>query len=223
MRRFTSSLSLWLGCLCSGADWVAAESAGSKRDEIALPFYTEATLTPKWLSKDEIRAQGIHCVGDFQLTNQDGKPVSDQDHRGKIRVVAFFFTSCPGICSTMTKNMTTLQSAFRDKPRVRLVSYSVMPEVDSVTVLKDYAETYGIESGRWDLLTGNRQSIYRLARSSFFAEAEANGEAKDGGIIHSEKLLLVDGLGRIRGVYNGTLAFDMRRLIEDVEVLEKEL
>ncbi len=119
----------------------------------------------------------------------------------------------------MTANMVKVQNAFRKDPRVRLVSFSVMPEVDTVPVLMDYAETYSIQSSKWDLLTGDRKLIYDLARQSYFAEAENSEGDEQGGIIHGEKLLLIDTEGRIRGVYNGTLAFDMRRLIEDVHTL----
>ncbi len=190
--------------------------------EVVLPHYTEATLTPRWADGSDEDVSNRHRVGSFKLSNQDGQTVCEEDFSGLIRVVSFFFTSCPGICSTMSTNLGLVQEAFNDDRTVRLVSFSVMPKVDTVSVLHDYAESYAVRSGKWDLLTGDRKSIYQLARRSYFAETEMSGSNEDQGIIHSEKLLLVDGAGHIRGVYNGTLAFDMRRLIEDVRILKRE-
>ena len=194
----------------------------SESTETVLPFYTEASLTPQWIEDQSRKDSNLHRVGAFELTNQNGRVVRDEDFHGKIRVVAFFFTSCPGICSTMSSNLALVQEAFDANAKVRLLSFSVMPEVDTVSVLADYAVTYSVHPGKWDLLTGDRRLIYRLARQSYFADTEMSGSEESEGIIHSEKLLLVDGNGHIRGVYNGTLAFDMRRLIEDVEILERE-
>ena len=218
MKSLLFSFGLLGGILC--AAWMDAR--GSEVDAPdQLPFYTEATLTPQWFESGSASEVPLHRVGSFSLTNQNGKTVSDEDFAEKIRVVAFFFTSCPGICSTMSANMVKVQETFREDERVKLLSFSVMPEVDTVSVLKNYAETYSIRTSKWDLLTGERKAIYDLARNSYFAEAETIGANEQGGIIHSEKLLLIDPDGHIRGVYNGTLAFDMRRLIEDVRTLSR--
>jgi len=214
-------LGLLFGVISLLPEWVCGQTVSSQKEDLTLPFYLEPNLTPDWVEEEDPRYQFIHRVGPFTMTTQDGKLVSDGDYREKIRIVGFFFTSCAGICATTTVNMVTVQKAFEENDLVRLVSFSVMPEVDTVSVLKDYATTYKIRSRKWDLLTGDRHSIYQLARLSYFAEAELAGSDDSDGIIHSEKLLLVDGKGRIRGVYNGTLAFDMRRLIEDVQILEK--
>jgi protein SCO1 len=214
-------LGLLFGVMTLLPEWVCGQTVSSQNENLTLPFYLEPSLTPDWVEEEDPRFRSLHRVGPFSMTNQDGKTVSDGDFREKIRIVGFFFTSCPGICATTTANMVTVQNAFEENDLVRLVSFSVMPEVDTVTVLKDYATTYKIQSRKWDLLTGDRRSIYQLARLSYFAESEMAGSDEGEGIIHSEKLLLVDGKGRIRGVYNGTLAFDMRRLIEDVRILEE--
>lgn len=215
-------LGLLFGVISILPEWVCGQTVSSQTENLTLPFYLESSLTPDWVEKEDPRYRSLHRVGPFTMTNQDGKTVSDGDFRDKIRIVGFFFTSCPGICASTTANMVTVQKAFEKNDLVRLVSFSVMPEVDTVTLLKDYAATYKIQSGKWELLTGDRPSIYQLARLSYFAEADVAEDDESGGIIHSEKLLLVDGKGRIRGVYNGTLAFDMRRLIEDVRILEKQ-
>ena len=214
-------LGLLFGVISLLPEWVCGQSIHAQEEAVTLPFYLEPTLTPVWIDKEEPQYRSIHRVGPFALTNQDGRIVSEENLRDKIRIVGFFFTSCPGICSSMMANKVTVQKAFEGNDLIRLVSFSVMPEVDTVSVLNDYAATYKIQSANWDLLTGDRHSIYQLARLSYFAEAEMTVSDDNDGIIHSEKLLLVDGKGRIRGVYNGTLAFDMRRLIEDVRILER--
>jgi protein SCO1/2 len=102
---------------------------------------------------------------------------------------------------------------------VWLVSYSVTPEVDAPDLLAAYGQSRGIDPERWRLVTGDRQQIYGLARQSYFADDRRLGAGPDE-ILHSEKVLLVDGQGRLRGVYNGTLPFDIDHIIEDVRRLQ---
>lgn len=133
----------------------------------------------------------------------------------------FCFTICPGICPKMTSNLSLVQHEFEQGASVRLVSYSVMPWVDSVAVLKDYAELRGVNSEQWNLLTGPKEEIYQLARQSFFAEKEIGIDKSSDGFLHTENFILIDGSGRIRGVYNGTLPLEVKRLISDIRTLQK--
>ncbi len=190
--------------------------------ETRLPFYQDGSFTPEWIAPDDPAYPLIHRVAPLLLTDQEGRSVDEAQLTGKIRVVGFFFTSCSGICATMTRNLATLQAALPESPDVRLLSVSVMPSVDTSSVLKAYGAEYGVDSRRWQLLTGERALIYDLARRSYFADAESSTGEDPGDLIHSEKLTLIDPLGRIRGVYNGTLAFDLRRLREDIAILQRE-
>lgn len=60
-----------------------------------------------------------------------------------------------------------MQEAFAADPGV-LLSHTVKPEADSIAVLEQYARRNGIRSGKWHLLTGSREQIFRLARESCF-------------------------------------------------------
>ena len=83
----------------------------------------------------------------------------------------------------------------------------------------------GAEDRRWWFLTGSKKEIYRLARRSYFAcYDEAQGG--DGGLqdfVHTENVVLVDRLGRLRGFYDGTSESAMNQLVEDARwLIEKK-
>lgn len=126
-----------------------------------LPYYNEASFTPKWLNNVE-DLETFHKVPSFNLIDQNGESVTGQTFKEKIYVTDFFFTTCPGICPKMTENMALVQEAFKDDPEVLLLSHSVTPETDSVQVLKTYAENKGAISNKWYLVTGDRKQIYDL-------------------------------------------------------------
>lgn len=187
-------------------------------EETPLPFYNSALFTPEWIAKGEEKYNQIHKIEDYSLINQNGDTISNESLKGKIYVADFFFTFCPSICPKMTSNLSRLQNAFSAN-QVQLVSFSVMPWVDSVSVLYDYASLYNIKSDQWNLLTGDTEEIYSLARKSFFAEKEIGLNKKSNEFLHTENFILVDKEGRIRGVYNGTLGLEMNRLKKDIETL----
>lgn len=170
-------------------------------------------------------------VPDFQFVTQDGHTLSLGDLRGKVWVANFFFTSCAGICPPMQANMQRVQEAFAQQPEVQLVSFTVDPERDTVQTLNRYAKQRGALPGKWYFLTGDKSRIYRLAREGFKLAAVdasvgqsvgANGDSPKHDFIHSEKCVLVDTHGRIRGYYRGTDTAEMTRLIGDVQLLLDE-
>ncbi len=187
-----------------------------------LPYYQEASFTPFWLRPGAELANDFHEIPKFQLINQEGHIVTNDDLDGKIYVADFFFTVCPGICPKMTANMGILQEAYLDDEEVMLISHSVTPEYDSVSVLKRYAEDKEIDSKTWWLLTGGRDMIYDLGRNQYFAE-EDQGLTKDfDDFLHTENFLLIDKERHIRGIYNGLRKNDIQQLIADIETLKKE-
>ena len=186
-----------------------------------LPYYNSADFTPEWIEESQSEYHDIHQIADFSFKNQDDKLISNETLMGKIYVADFFFTSCPSICPKMTSNLSRVQEEFIGDTGVQLLSYSVMPWVDSVAVLKSYAEIKGINSDQWNLLTGAKEDIYQLARTSYFAEKEIGLSREANEFLHTENFILVDEEGRIRGVYNGTLALEVTRLITDIKTLRK--
>ena len=156
------------------------------------------------------------------MIDQEGKSLTEKQFENKIYITDFFFTSCPGICLKMTGNMLKLQKEFKEDADVLLLSHSVTPSIDSVSVLKAYAEKNGIIDSKWHLVTGDREKIYDLARTSYFADEDFKKTKDESEFIHTENFILVDKKGRIRGVYNGTLALDVQRLKRHIEILKQE-
>jgi protein SCO1/2 len=97
-----------------------------------------------------------------------------------------------------------------------------MPWVDSVEKLKEYAITKNVISNKWHLVTGNKDQIYSIARTSYFADEDFKKTKDKKEFIHTENFILVDKKGRIRGVYNGTLVLDMQRLKRHITILKQE-
>jgi protein SCO1/2 len=122
----------------------------------------------------------------------------------------------------MTTNMGTLQEKYKNDDGVLLLSHSVTPKMDSVAVLKKYAEAKGVISGKWHLLTGDEDQIYAMAKKQYFAGDTIGYYQTGNEFLHTENFILVDKHRRIRGVYNGTLALEMERLIDDITTLKKE-
>lgn len=159
-----------------------------------------------------------HRVDAYRMMNQSGQIVGST--QGKIVVTDFFFTHCPTICPKMTRNMKKVQQAFGSDNALLIQSFSVDPLRDSAKRLNEYAAQFNI-NGNWELLTGDKREIYRLARKSFFVDA-TDGDGGPGDFIHSDKFILTDGQGRIRGYYNGTDDAAITQLIKDIAKLKKE-
>ena len=187
-----------------------------------LPFYDEATFTPKWMSPYDKALDTFHSISPFILTNQDGKKITEKTFNDKIYVVDFFFTVCPGICPKMTDNMLLLQDEFINDDEVLLLSHSVTPERDSVPVLKRYAKNKGIVSNKWHIVTGSQEDIYRLGRQDYFVEESLGLEKDEDEFLHTENFVLVDQNKHIRGIYNGLNKTSINQLIEDIKTLQKE-
>jgi len=161
-----------------------------------------------------------HRIGDFRLVNQQARRVERSGWDGKIVVANFFFTCCPVICPKMAFQLKRVQ-AYTQIPDLQIASFSVDPERDSVARLAEYAARMQIAGKNWDLLTGEKADIYRLARNSFRITAtDGDGGADD--FIHSEQLVLVDRQGRIRGYYKGTDETEVSQLIRDAQRLARE-
>lgn len=164
-----------------------------------------------------------HSIPPFQFTDQDGKLFGDKDLQGKIYVANFFFTSCPSICPAMQTLMKKVQDTddFKKLNDFRMVSFTVDPEHDSVSVLKEYAQKIKADSGRWYFLTGDKKVIYDLAYQGFLVNAMEDPTAP-GGFLHSDMMLLIDREKHIRGIYEGTSMKDVKRLIDEIKVLIAE-
>ena len=186
------------------------------KDVVAkLPYFNSADFTPQW---DE----GTHKIPEFSFVNQNGEKVTNKTYQGKIYVADFFFTTCPGICPKLTKNMNLLQDAYLNDSDVMLLSHTVMPWKDTIELLKAYEANNNVNSAKWNLVTGNKDELYTIARTGYFADEDFTKTQDEDDFIHTENFILVDKNGYIRGVYNGTLEVDVSRLKRHISILKKE-
>jgi protein SCO1/2 len=193
-----------------------------------LKIYSPSDVNPELADSTIQYVARNHKIADFSFTNQNGKTVTQKEYQGKIYVADFFFTTCPSICVPMGENMAWLQGQVKDMPDVKLLSHTVMPDIDSVPVLKAYAEKKGVIDSKWNLVTGKKEDIYYTARKSYLAvKTTSSKELYD--MVHTENFILVDKKGRIRGFYNGTLLDEdppkgeknVRQLLEDIKWLRE--
>ena len=138
----------------------------------------------------------------FSFTNQDGKTITQEDYKGKVYVVEFFFTTCPTICPRMNRNLVDIQNLYRTDKDFGVASFSISPELDTPEVLKEYANKYGITNPNWNLLTGDETEIYKLANIGFNIFV---GKVEDDeiGFEHSGDFALIDKNGFIRSRLDG--------------------
>ena len=191
------------------------KEANSKVATMHLPYFNSPDFTPEW-------EKGTHKIPDFSFINQSGQEITNKNYAGKIYIADFFFATCSGICPKLTKNMHTLQETYKDNDRILLLSHTVMPWKDNLEVLKEYAETNNVLNSKWNLVTGDKDQLYTIARKGYFADQDFKKTQNENDFIHTENFILVDGKGYIRGVYNGTLEVDLKRLMRHIEILQRE-
>ena len=186
-----------------------------------LPIYNPSDINPELVDSTVQYISNSHTIADFSFTNQNGEIITQREYEGKIYVADFFFTTCGSICPKMTTNMVDIQSTFLNNPKVMLLSHSVLPDIDDVAALEAYAKKNGVIDSKWNLVTGDKKEIYRMARQSYLAVKQGKpSELYD--MVHTENFVLVDTKRRVRGFYDGTKKEEIQRLIEDIRWLYNE-
>ncbi|QTD39052.1 SCO family protein [Polaribacter batillariae] len=186
-----------------------------------LKIYNPADVNPQLVDETMLHVQKNHKIADFRLINQNGETITNKNYTNKIYIADFFFTRCKTICIAMAYNMSELQEYYKNDDDIMFLSHSVTPVMDSVSVLKKYAENKGVIDGKWNVTTGAKKHIYELARKSYFAVLD-EGDGGENDFIHTEQFILVDKERRIRGYYDGTEKEDMEKLKKDIVLLKKE-
>lgn len=187
-----------------------------------LPIYQPSMVTAELVDSTIQHQKKYHKIADFSLINQNGKTVTQKDYANKIYVADFFFTTCPTICIAMTDHMIQIQKEILDDDDVMLLSHTVTPEIDSVAQLKKYALEKGVDDRKWNLVTGDKKEIYKLARKSYLAVLD-DGDGGEFDMVHTENFMLIDKKRQIRGFYDGTNPNDIETLLEDIKTLKAEL
>lgn len=186
-----------------------------------LKIYNPIDVNPRLVDSSVKNLRKNHKIGDFKLTNQNGEIITNANYNGKIYIADFFFTRCQTICIAMAYNMSELQEYYKEDNDIMFLSHSVTPVIDSVSVLKEYANRKGVIDEKWNVTTGPKAHIYDLARKSYFAVLdEGNGDEND--FIHTEQFVLIDKERRIRGFYDGTEKDDMKKIKKDIKILKQE-
>ena len=190
------------------------QNCKKKLDDRPLPFIGERL--------------GVTTAGDtiypsirpFSFVNQNGEKVTNADFKDKIYIADFFFTHCPTICPKVTAQMLRIHDRFKDSTHVALLSHSIDPRHDSISVLHDYASKLGVAPPKWNFVTGNRDSIYAITPDYYSIAIETPGI--QGGFDHSGRIILVDKNKHVRSFCDGTNAKDVDKFMLDIEKLLKE-
>lgn len=192
--------------------WIMLVSACSTKEQ-KLPIFGQREV----IGSDTV----YHTIAPFSFVNQDSTLITNATFKDNIYVADFFFTSCRTICPIMKTQMLRVYEATAEMPDVKILSHTIDPEYDTVALLHDFAERLGVSSDRWHFVTGIKDSIYKIAQTSYFATAMEDKSEPDG-FIHSGAFLLIDKKQRIRGKYDGTKEEDVNRLIVDIKRLRRE-
>lgn len=176
--------------------------------------------TDNWKTKLPV----VSYVKPFSFTNQDGVKVTERDLQGKVAVVEYFFTTCKGICPRMSGSLKKVYNEFKSEPDFMILAHTVEPETDSVARLKFYADSMKIDTKKWVLVTGRKDSLYNSARSSYLLDDPKNNLEKiEDQFIHTQFFALVDKKGQVRGgVYDALKEDEMKKLSTDIKALLKE-
>jgi len=197
------------------------------KGKVKMPLYYGIEKVNSGKSKQDTI---YHKVADLVLTNQLGQKVSlNNDLKGKILVIDFFFTNCPSTCPQLTMHMRHLQDKYKKDPKkegsldtvVQFISITVNPERDTFQALRAYADRYGANHDHWWFLTGDKKTIYDFARNEVkLPVGPGDGGADD--FIHSEKFVLVDKDRYVRGYYNGLNDSEIDNCANDIVLLNIE-
>ena len=201
----------------------------SKKTIFYLLFFTVLLLgfyyflfkgTDNWKVKMPI----LSYVQPFSFTNQDGGAVTDKELLNKITVVEYFFTTCKGICPKLNTNMKQVYEIYKKEPDFPILSHTCNPDIDSVSVLKHYADSLQVDTKKWIFLTGRKDSLYQMARGSYLLDDPKNNVEKiEDQFIHTQFFALVDREGKVRGkIYDGLKVLEVEQLKQDISKLLKE-
>lgn len=201
-------------------------SAEYRNEENKLRVINPSDVNKALVDSSIAHVKEGHTIGDFSFTNQLGNKITQNDTKGKIYVADFFFTTCGGICPKMTEQLKRLQDEFSADTNFLILSHTVNPSIDTVEVMKRYAERFKANDKQWWFLTGSKEELYLMARKSYLVVPDPedpnfeHGDESD--FIHTENFVLIDPDKRIRGIYDGTDPNVVGGLIRDIYDLKRE-
>lgn len=182
-------------------------------------FYFLFRGTDNWRPKLPV----LSYVKPFSFINQNGDTLTNRQTEGKVYIANYFFVTCTGICPTMNNNVHDVYKALVNDYDLLILSHTCQPEVDSVPLLKRYADSIGADPKHWQFLTGNKLDLYKIARDSYKIDDPQNNVGKiEDQFLHSQFLALVDSKGQVRGIYDGLRKKEVDQLVEDYKLVLSE-
>lgn len=190
-----------------------------KQTHRKLPYYKVDMYSDDFTS---LATPPAEKISNFSFTDQNGNTVTQTKLGDCIYVADYIFTTCPGICKTMTRKMSRVYNAFKDEPRFKILSHTSKPEEDSIPVLQHYAQQNGAgNSNQWLFLTGSPKELQRMAYKEY-GIVNPEDLKPEGSFVHTEMFVLVDKDKYIRGYYDGTDSTEVENLIVDIRSLLNE-
>lgn len=183
-----------------------------KNKERRLPFLQQDVV-----GKDTT----YRTIPAFKFLNQDSLVTTNKDFDGSIYVADFFFTTCPTICPVMHRNLLKVYKKYLGNPEVKFASHTIDYKYDTPSKMKTYATKLGIKGNQWQFLWGPRDVTYGLAERNYLVSVGEDSRVP-GGFVHQGYLILVDKDKRIRGAYDGTEPEQVKKLMDDMDVLLAE-
>ncbi len=161
------------------------------------------------------------AVPPFEFTDQTGAPFGSENLKGKIWVANFIFTRCKGPCPLISTRMADLNTKLNKlRDGVVLASFTVDPEYDTPEVLTKYGELLGAGSAHWKFLTGQPDAINDFVVKGLL---QPLSKEPDGTPAHSQRFVIVDGDGWIRGFQNGEDPEVVQKVMVDIGELLREV
>lgn len=158
----------------------------------------------------------VGSIPAFSFTDQNGNVFTSDSIKGEVVVANFFYTTCEGYCPTTTKHLAIVQASLNKGIPFRIISFSLNPDMDSVSRLRAYADMYKADDKVWRFLRGKQDEVYRLGEQGLMtivSDTAGNFES------HSDRFVLLDRTGDIRGFYRGTDSLELQALIQDINYL----
>jgi len=184
-----------------------------------LPIYGNRNVVTKTVDGKSVTDTIYQTIPPFKFINQYGDSISNKNLDGHIYVADFFFTTCPSICPVMQRNMLTVYDEFKTDKDFKILSYTIDPKHDSVTILKNYADKLGITGNTWLFLQGKKEETYQLAAGYLVSKPQEDAKQQ---FIHDGLFILVDKQKRVRGSYDGTDPKQVDQLVKDIKTLKAE-
>ena len=170
-----------------------------------IPGFTDVNIPP------------IGQVAAFQFQNQDKQPFSEQNIKGKVVAVEYFFTTCKGICPKLNKNMKVVYDEFKGENDFLILSHTSDPGTDSAQRLKHYADSMGVDTKKWVFLTGRKDSLYNMARHSYKIDDPASNVSNiEDDFLHTQFIALVNRKGAVVKIYDGLKPSEMKAMSKEI-------